>query len=239
MFILEGKVEISRMEQDTVLFSYVFNSVTDIEITKSVDELGDTAVIKLPTKFRIKNNAQLVFAEDALKIGDKVTITLGYKDHYSGVEFVGYIKKISPKIPLEIHCEDALYLLRRKNITKSWEQTTLKEIVQEVVKDTPVQLSKRMDLQSMPLDKWIIKGANGAQVLESLKKELSQSVFIDDENKLYVGLEQLTNTGQSVVYDLNYNLVANNLEFKNKEERKIKVKYTYIGSAEKLKSFYL
>lgn len=137
---------------------------------------------------------------------------------------------------MEIHCEDAMYHLRRKNITQSWEKTTLKEIVQEVVRDTPVQLSKLMDNQSMPLDKWIIKGANGAQVLESIKKDLAQTIFIDDEGKLYVGLQQLTNTAQTVVYDLNYNLVENNLEFKSKEERKIKVKYTYIDKENKRKS---
>jgi hypothetical protein len=227
MFILEGKAEIGN---------FIFNSLNEIEITKSVEELGDTAIIKLPTRFKVKQNGEQKYTEDAIKVGDKVVITLGYQDKYSGVEFIGYVKKISPKIPLEIHCEDAMYHLRRKNITKSWEKTTLKEIVQEVVKDTPVQLSKLMDNQSMPLDKWIIKGANGAQVLESIKKDLAQTIFIDDEGKLYVGLQQLTNIAQTVVYDLNYNLVENNLEFKSKEERKIKVKYTYIDKENKRKS---
>jgi hypothetical protein len=220
MFVLDGKVEIG---------SYSFQSIHEIEITKSVEELGDTAIIKLPTRFKVKQNGEQKYTEDAIKVGDKVVITLGYQDRYSGVEFTGYVKKISPKIPMEIHCEDAMYHLRRKNITKSWEKTTLKEIVQEVVKDTPVQLSKLMDNQSMPLDKWIIKGANGAQVLESIKKDLAQTIFIDDEGKLYVGLQQLTNISQTVVYDLNYNLVENNLEFKSKEERRIKVEFEYIN----------
>jgi hypothetical protein len=219
MFILESKVEIGN---------FSFNSVNEIEITKSVEELGDTAVIKLPTRFTVRDNSRVVFTEDAIQVGDKVVITLGYEGKYSGVEFTGYVKKISPKIPLEIHCEDAMYHLRRKNITKSWEKTTLKEIVEEVVKDTPVQLSKLMENQSMPLDKWIIKGANGTQVLESIKKDLAQTIFIDDEGKLYVGLQQFSNIGQTVVYDLNYNLVANDLEFKTKEDRKIKVKYNYM-----------
>ena len=227
MFILDGKAEIGN---------FIFNSLNEIEITKSVEELGDTAIIKLPTRFKVKQNGEQKYTEDAIKVGDKVVITLGYQDKYSGIEFTGYVKKISPKIPMEIHCEDAMYHLRRKNITKSWEKTTLKEIVQEVVKDTPVQLSKLMDNQSMPLDKWIIKGANGAQVLESIKKDLAQTIFIDDEGKLYVGLQQLTNINQTVVYDLNYNLVENNLEFKSKEERKIKVKYTYIDKENKRKS---
>lgn len=225
MFILEGKAEIG---------SFIFNSVNEIEITKSVEELGDTAIIKLPTRFKVKQNGEQKFTEDAIKVGDKVVITLGYQDKYSGVEFTGFVKKISPKIPMEIHCEDAMYQLRRKNITKSWETTTVKEVLQEVVKDTPIQLAD--NIPEIKLDKWIIKGANGTQVLESFKKDLLLTIFINDEGKLYCGLQQLTNIAQTVVYDLNYNLVENNLEFKSKEERKIKVKYTYIDKENKRKS---
>ncbi|NHN26754.1 late control protein [Flavobacterium jejuense] len=225
MFILEGKAEIG---------DYIFNALNEVEITKSVEELGDTAVIKIPTAFKVKQNGQKLFVEDAIKVGDAVKITLGYQDKYSGVEFTGFVKKISPKIPIEIHCEDNLWLLRRKNITKSFEQTTMKEILKEVVKDTPIQLAD--NIPEVKLEKWIINNANGAQVLESFKKDLLMSVFIDDDGKLYCGLQQLTNVAQPVVYDLNYNLVENNLEFKSKEERKIKIKYTYIDKANKRKS---
>lgn len=225
MYILDSKAEIG---------DYVFNSIHEVEITKSVEEMSDTAVIKLPTRFKVRQNGEQKFTEDAIKIGDKVKITLAYEGVYSGVEFTGFVKKISPKIPLEIHCEDALWLLRRKNITKSWESTTMKEILQEVVKDTNVELAD--NIPEVHLDKWIIKGANGAQVLESFKKDLLMSVFIDDSGKLYCGLQQLTNIGQTVVYDLNYNLVENNLEFKSKDDRKIKIKYTYIGKDNKRQS---
>jgi len=225
MFILEGKVEIG---------DFIFNAVNDIEITKSVEEMGDTAIIKLPTRFKVKQNGEQKYTENAIKVGDPVTITLGYEGKYSGVEFTGYVKKISPKIPLEIHCEDAIWLLKRKNITKTWEKTTMKEILQEVVKDTPIKLAER--IPSVQLDKWIIRNANGAQVLQSLKKDLLMSVFITDDGKLYCGLQQLTNIGQTVVYDLNFNLVENSLEFKSKEDRKIKIKYTYIDAKNKRQS---
>ncbi len=225
MFILESKVEIGN---------YIFNSVNEIEITKSVEDMSDTAVIKLPSRFKVKQNGEQKFTENAINVGDKVVITLGYEGKYSSVEFIGFVKKVSPKIPLEIHCEDSIWLLRRKNITKSWDSTTMKEILKEVVKGTPIQLAD--NIPHVKLDKWLIRDANGAQVLESFKKDLLMSVFIDDSGKLYCGLQQLTNVGQTVVYDLNYNLVANDLEFKSKEDRKIKIKYTYIDKENKRKS---
>lgn len=217
MFILEANIQIGN---------YSFKSVHEVEITKSVDELGDTAVIKLPTKFKVKKSNEEKFTEEALKVGDPVTITLGYEGKYSGEEFKGFVKKISPKIPLEIHCEDAIWLLRRKNINKSWSKnTTLKEVLQEVVKDTEVQLAETTT--DAELNKWIIKNANGAQVLQKIKQELLLSVFINDEGKLYVGLQQGTNIDEVAKYDLNYNLVENNLEFRTKDERLVKIRYIY------------
>ena len=47
MFILACKIEIG---------DFVFRSVNEVEITKSVTELVDTAVIKMPTKFKIRQN---------------------------------------------------------------------------------------------------------------------------------------------------------------------------------------
>jgi len=225
MFVLDGKIEIG---------DYVFRAIHEVEITKSVDELGDTAIIKMPTRFKVKQNGEQKYTEEAIKAGDPITITLAYEGRYSGVEFTGFVKKVSPKIPMEIHCEDAMWKLRRNNITKSWSKTSMKEILKEVVKDTGIELADT--IPDVPLDKWIVRGANGAQVLESFKKDLLMTAFIDDAGKLYCGLQQLTNIGQEVLYDLNYNLVENNLEFKSKEDRKLKIKYTYVAPDNKRKS---
>ncbi|GAA5096942.1 hypothetical protein GCM10023210_31350 [Chryseobacterium ginsengisoli] len=226
MFILKATVEIGN---------FIFNSINEVEVTKSVEELVDTAIIKMPLKFKVRDNNEQKFTEEVIKTGDPVKITLAYEGKYEGVEFEGFVARIKGKIPLEIHCEDAMYLLRRKNITKSFGKTTMKEILEEVVKDTPIKLSKR--IPSVALDKYIIKDANGTQVLQGLKDNLSMTVFLEDDGSLYCGLQQLTNTGQRVIYDLNYNLVENNLEFKTSEDKKIKVRYTYIDKENKKKSY--
>lgn len=222
MFVLEAQVQIG---------SFSFKSVNDVMIIKSVNELADTCVIKLPTHFKVKQGNKTQYTEQAINPGDPVKVTLGYEDIYSGVEFTGYVRKVKSSIPLEIECEDAMYLLRRKNITKAWESTNLKEVLQEVVKGTGVTLSN--EIPNVNLAKWIIRNANGTQVLEKLKSEFSLSIFIQDDGKLYAGLGQLTNLGETAVYDLNYNLVSNDLEYRSKEERKIKIKYVYIDEENK------
>ncbi|MCT2563946.1 late control protein [Chryseobacterium herbae] len=226
MYILSAKIEIGN---------YIFNSINEVEITKTVEELVDTAIIKMPLRFKVRDNNEQKFTEEVIKVGDPVKITLAYEGKYEGVEFEGYVARVKTKIPLEIHCEDAMWILRRKNITKAFGKTTMKEILEEVVKDTPIKLSKR--IPSVALEKYIIKDANGTQVLQGLKENLAMTVFLEDDGSLYCGLQQATNIGQIVIYDLNYNLVENNLEFKTSEDKRIKVKYTYIDNKNQRKSY--
>ena len=225
MFVLQAIIKIG---------DYTFKAVHSVKITKSVDELADTCTIELPTHFKVAKGGDSLYTEKAIKAGDKVSVTLAYEGVYSGVEFEGYVKKVKPSIPVSIECEDAMYLLRRKNINKSWQKTTLKEVLQEVVKDTPIALAD--NIPQMQLDQWLIRNANGTQVLDKLKEEFRLSIFINDEGKLYAGLSELTNIGQTARYDLNYNIVANDLEYRTKDERRLKIQYTYIDKNNKKKT---
>ncbi|WP_312091093.1 late control protein [Chryseobacterium sp.] len=227
MFILTCKIEIGK---------YIFHSVNEVEITKSVTELVDMAVIKMPTKFKIRSNNEQKYIEEVIKPGDSVKITLGYEGKYEGVEFTGIVKKVNPKIPMEIHCEDAMWLLRRKNISKSWKKTTLKEVLQEIVSGTEIKLSKK--IPDVALESWIIRSKNGTQALQEIKETMAMSVFLEDDGTLYCGLQQSTNIGQRVKYDLNYNLVENNLEFKTADEKKIKVIYSWTDKKTNKKKTY-
>lgn len=224
MFVLKCKILIG---------DYTFNSVHEVEITKSVEDLMDTALIKLPTKFRIRSTGELKFIEEVIKPGDKVEITLAYDGKFEKMEFAGYVSKVSPKIPLEIHCEDAMWLLRRKNINKAFGKTTIRDILQELVSGTGIALSEQ--IPAIPVDKYIIQNANAAQVLQKLKEDFSLTSFIDDAGKLYCGLQQLTNINQAAKYDLNYNLVSNDLEFKTEDDKRLKIRYTYIDKQNKKK----
>ncbi len=223
MFILKCNIKIGN---------FIFTSIHDVEITKSTEDLVDTAVLKMPTKFKIRGTGEAKYIEEAIKAGDKVEITLSYEGKFEKLEFVGFVSKVSPKIPLEIHCEDAMWLLRRKNITKGFGKTTLKEVLNEVVSGTEILLSEKVPV--MAIDKFIIQNANGAQVLQKLKEDFALSVYLDDDGKLYAGLEQMNNIGQVAIYDLNY-MVENNLEFKTEDEKKLKVRYTYIDRQNKKK----
>ena len=226
MFVLTSEIKIGQ---------FTFRSISEVEIIKSIEELSDTATIKMPSKFIVRQNGEEKLVENALKVGDKVSIKLGYEEKYEGVEFTGFVVAIGSKIPLEIKCEDAMWLLRRKNITHAFnDKTPLKTILQKVVENTELELSDK--IPDVEVEKFIIRNANGTQVLQKLKEHLALSIYLDSEGKLYAGLEQLNNLHKEAIYDLNYNLVENNLEYKTAEQKRLRIKYTYMDSKNKKKS---
>lgn len=213
MYVLKSRIEIGN---------YFFPNITQVDIVKDIDQLSDTASIQMPSQFKLLKGGQYVRAEQAIQVGDKVEIILGYEGKYEGVEFSGYVTSVGSKIPLEIKCENATWLLRRKNINKAFGKTTLKDILNEVVAGTEVSLAH--NIPNMTVDKWIIKNANGAQVLQKLKETFSLSIYINDQGKLFAGLQQQNNIGEMVVYDINRNIVENNLEYRDASQKRVRVR---------------
>ena len=219
MYVLESHIRIGDL---------VFNQVTDVSITKSVDDLADTATITLPASFKVRQSGEELYTEEAVKIGDRVEITLGYENVTSNLEFSGYVAKVSSGIPLKIKCEDAIWLLRRKNITRAWNKgVSLKTLLKELLNGTGIEPAD--NLPDIQLEKLVIKDANIAQVLEQLVKDYGLTIYITDGEQLYCGLQQLEDLESSVGYDLNYHLVENKLEYMRADERRLKVKYTHVG----------
>lgn len=218
-----------RLKADIQIGSYRFQSVTSVTVTKSVHMLADTAEITMPNKFRVRENNEELFTEEALKVGDVVVIKLGYTDVYEGEEFRGYVAKINPKVPLEIICEDAFWLLKRKPITRAYNDgVKLKDLLSDLLEGTGVSLAA--NIPEIELGKYTIKNANAAKVLQKIKEDMGLTIYIDDNNELFAGLEQTNNASEEVLYDLNYNIVENGLEYRTSEDRKIKIKYVSVDA---------
>ncbi|MBB4117860.1 hypothetical protein GGR32_000132 [Mesonia hippocampi] len=217
MFILAAKIKIKNI---------VFDRVHKVEITKSVDLLSDTAEIQLPMSALFGNTEsgyQKRQLEEEIKAGDPVIITLAYKGVLEKVEFEGFVRWIKPNMPtITIVCEDAIYKIRQKSITRNFGKTTLKQVLEYVVAGTGVQLAS--NIPEVGFDKFILKDVNGAKALEKIKDEYGLYTFIDDAGKLYAGLRQVKNIGETVVYDLYQNVVSHDLKFRRAEDVRINLK---------------
>lgn len=213
MFILNAQIQIGQL---------LFTEVTEVVLKKSVDMLSDTAVIKLPTTFVLVNGEETTTQETerVVHVGDAVSITLGYEGVQEKEEFNGYVVKVRPNTPIEIHCEDALYLLRRQTFNKNFVDSTLEDILRFIAGDI---LPIAGAIPTINYKKFLLKNINGAQALGKLKKDFGLSIYINNEGALFAGLRQQEGAGDRVIYNLEGNIVRNDLTYREEEQRRIKL----------------
>ena len=101
------------MNFDITIGSFRLTMLDSVEVTRSVENLADTAVITLPgTAY---NRALEV--EDKISEGDPVCIRFGYDADTEElpVEFEGYVDTIATEEgSIKITCEDELYAFRKE-----------------------------------------------------------------------------------------------------------------------------
>lgn len=201
--------------------SVAFKSVHDVQIKRSIYNLAAIAVIKVPVTAVLKRAGEpptYIETAEAVKVGDPVEIRLGY-DGQMNTEFVGYVKRLNYKIPLEIECEDEYYLTRSINCVFSKKETTLKQCLSTILPG--IKLGVCADLT---LKNFIVNNKPGSWVLGILKKEYGLTVFFDLNGNLYAGKAHDVQ-GETVKYLLRYNVIKDDdLKFQLASDVKMKVK---------------
>lgn len=205
--------------------SYSFKGgVNEVKIKRHVREIMDTATITLPALSRIKRddtNLPQSSSETAklFREGDKVSIALGYNDELHQ-EFLGFVRRVNFGTPVTLELEGCGWQLRNKNILKSWKSTTLRQVLEEVVKGTDIKLSEH--IPDVKLEKLYITNSNGLEVLEYLKKKLLLTVYFNFD-VLYAGIEQGDIKG-TAKYKLGWNVVKDDqLKYRLAEDTKVLV----------------
>jgi len=218
MFVLSCNILIGNL---------AFGKVNEVSVVRDFREIGDTATIKLPS---LKNRM-----EDAIQVGDAVSITLGYKGVQSNEEFLGYVSKVHPKTPFEIECEDHIFNLKRTPISNTWRATNLKEIISYLVSevnaanDTNITLHEK--IPDIEMTKFRFNKTNAAQALQILKDEHGLVAYFR-ANSLYVGLAYF-DAQPTVQYSTKSNVISDDLTFRKAEDVKIKVNAIGITSDNK------
>jgi hypothetical protein len=191
-----------------------------------------TASILLPSSFVIRNQEQLtqVRIADAIKEGDSVQIEFGYNDKNRS-EFSGYIKRINLIDPIEIICEDVLYLFRKINYKTSFRKISLTDLLQYLIKGLNEKygdvLSIDPNIPEFNFTNFIIKDGTGIDVLQEFKDKYGLSCFIHSiggRDVLYCGLAYSIEKG-IVKYVLERNTVnTSDLKFETSGEKKYRVR---------------
>jgi len=223
-----------RLQCEIQIGTFTFDYVQRVEVASSWETFTDTAVITMPTRFKDSNkniiSLDRLQAERALfKPGDKVVIKLGYFPQLNTI-FEGYLKRAQPNTPLIFECEDASYLLKKKNITSfSQRKTTLKALVNHCVNN--IVPSKILDAAIGDFKVNNQSFVNIVDVLDLIKNQFGIFSWFRG-GELYVDYPstRTTQTEGAVTHDFDFqrNVIDSGLQYETVEPNDITVKGTSI-----------
>ena len=120
MYRLTAKIEIAGAKK------WVFDKVTEVEITLDTEQLTDTCRITLPKRIKWDGEADI-----PVRRGDAVKVWLGYDDALQ-LAFTGYIRDTSFKTPIVLTCEDEMFKLKQqKTAKKAYKSVTIETLLKD------------------------------------------------------------------------------------------------------------
>ncbi len=192
----------------------IFNEINSCEIVQTVVELSDSAIVVLPRMYKDKLGKSIL---DKLKVGQVVSIKLGYNDELNE-EFTGFVREIEADIPIKIHIDDEMYHFKRNSFIESWQTVSLKEMLETINSGMPVVCPE------MNLGKYSISKISSYMVFMDIKQKFGLYTYIKN-GKLYCNFANDIKDDSVDVHTYEYgrNIKKNELKFKRKEDYKIKL----------------
>lgn len=234
---------------------FVLNFVNEADIHSSWQRMTDTCRIVFPKKVYVKDQYNRAYnwlgknviggdsIDPILLRGDKIMVELGYNYPTASnpevietnVCFEGYISKVNPRMPIELECEDRMFLLKQIKVpdkvysNKTYTvQSMLREMLarQSITKDIVVvtgasvgeKIETNINAEFRTQDDTI------GSVLMRLNKEARLYSYFRGNELRCSGLVYYPNDRNRVVFAFQKNIISDNLEYKRKEDIKLGAK---------------
>lgn len=163
-----------------------------VKWSQSVKNFADTCSISLPLTPYLTNTGKnkTIFSSSAtppsdtvFHTGDSVEVWLGY-NYDRHCFFKGFIRRINYAQPLVLECEGYSYCLKDVMFTKSYRDTTIRGVLEDLTAGTDIKLSEY--IPDVKLKNLTFKNVPGRNVLEWFQRECLCAVYFDADI-LYVG----------------------------------------------------
>lgn len=195
MLKLSAKVEITGEKK------WVFEKITACEIVRDSEALTTTCKLTLPRKVKWKGETS-----NPIKRGDKISVWLGFDDNLQ-LAFTGYVLRKGFKAPIEIFCEDEMFMLKQKQcVKKSYKNVD----IQTLLKDQGLPYDIKV-LGEQNIGQYRVNFENVAELLAHLKENNIRTFFRIENDKpvLYCGvlfdhgneMRQVFATGINIISD--------------------------------------
>lgn len=255
--------------------TFTFNKIHSFEVETSWSCLTDTAKVKFPKYFSVKDQSGLTvnfgsapggdinnqsitanFGNMAPLFlrGDKITIYSGYAyfDASGAAKYIlnplfdGYVTAINNKTPIELECQNAMYIFKQVQApNKNWGTNTMEEIITSLVnlansiKGTNFKFTP---FASTNVGTFITHNETACQILERLQRDYKiESFFRNDFSSgvnvptLYSGLiTYYPGFAQTFNFVFQKNIVSDSLNYTRLDDVKIGIHAYSVNKAELL-----
>lgn len=186
---------------------YVFRKNAGVKVESDWRTLGDTATIYLPNLGDI---------ESKVRVGQPVLIRLGFDGDLRD-EFRGYVSSTRAGVPFEVQCEDEIWQLKQRTITKTWPSILMGDLIKELVPGADVSGVLPVRLTNFRADR-----VNVAKILSELKKSYMLTAYFRAGN-LIAGLPYGESVGKEY-WHFQKNALIGDLEYRRKDDIRIKLR---------------
>lgn len=181
----------------------------------------------LPRNLKYQNTPLYNGVNPLVRRGDKVKIEAGYYPKIKTL-FNGYISKVSNDVPVEIKCEDEMFLLKQTiSPNLSYKSVTLKKLLSDVIGQLVPYQSIEADLGMVR-----IKESSIGNVLKVLRDNYGLFSFFRN-GTLYVGLAYYPNDAVTQTILFERQVIEHDLEYLKQDDVKVKVKGVLITETSK------
>lgn len=209
------------MNFDITIGAHQLNAVESVSVTRSIENLADTAKIVLPATI----NNVAINVESKIAVGDAVCIKLGYGTALQ-TEFEGYIDRINTDNgSIEIECIDALYFFKRVSIPDAVLQSvSLNDILNQIVGNLETSVNINCDY-SLTYEKFTFYHATAYDVLKKIQEDTKADIYFDGST-LHIH-PVYSKVGDTVKFDFSRNIESSELKYIKADDRKLEIEVNY------------
>lgn len=227
---------------------FTFNFVHEFSATNTWVDMTNQCKITFPKNIYVRdaNNKLLPLGgtqaskliRDVFLRGDKLTVSYGYwldnGDRSVTQVFSGYISKVTSKKPIQLECEDSVWLLKQIPCKRQvWPANkTVQQLLQSLLVGTPFTVRL---LDPVTIGNFIVENETVAQLLARLRKEYHLEAFFGGptNTELRIGLSPYIQSEAILHYfAFQNNIISDELDWQRKDDIKLSAVVQSINTVE-------
>ena len=221
-------------------FECTLNFCNEFEADDKWEDLTNQARLVFPKNINVRDKFDNVLPlggttpnkliDNLFKEGDSVTINYGYYtydafgnerlDMPESPVFTGFISKVKSKVPIELECEDNMWLLKQIPCKPQvWaKDKTVEDLLRELLKGTDFSVNS---LANTTIGDFVIQDESVAQLLSRLQKDYNIESYFKG-NELRVGFSiYVPENVKEHKFVFQKNIISDSLEFQSKKDLKL------------------